>query len=133
MPRGKKSSVRAKNHNRKNPRVDDIAADLEEFERFRAEILQQLRADLDAGLSAHEIYNKYANLAAARGITIALSDTDSGKALAAVKEILDRSQGKPTEKKEVKHQFEELPDEELDAVLQSELQDLKTLEEKRKH
>ena len=89
--------------------------------------------DLEKGMDAKSIYKKYSNLAAARGITIALSSTDEQKALAAVKDVLDRTQGKATEKKEIKHQLEDLRDEELDAILQSEIQDLEHMEGKAKH
>lgn len=44
-------------------------------------------------------------------------EPDSKTALAAVKELLDRLEGKVTEKKEVTHAMAKLKDEELDALV----------------
>lgn len=60
-------------------------------------------------------------LLTARALTIAMTEGDSAKALAAVKDIKDRTQGKATERSEVTHKLEKLPDEQLDALLQSKL------------
>jgi hypothetical protein len=100
--------------------------ELARFEEFQTDVLPALRADLQAGLSAEDIYKKYTALAAARNITIALTDTDSGRALTAIRDILDRSGGKPTERKEVKHRMEAATDAELNSYVISQL---KTLEE----
>jgi hypothetical protein len=122
--RGKKPTK-----NREDERMAKAMCELEAFEKFKDEILPALRRDLDKKMSAEEILQKYATLAAARGISIALSEKDAGKALSAVKNILDRVQGKATERREVKHQYEDLPDEELDAILMSEMQDLEGMTE----
>lgn len=97
---------------------------LRAFEEFETLLLPQLRADLKAGLTADEIYKKYEHLAAARSVTIAMSEQDSAKALSAVKEIRDRNSGKAVEKKEVTHKLNQLPDEQLDALLLTELDDM---------
>jgi hypothetical protein len=95
--------------------LDELAA----FEEFRKEIMPQLQQDLKDGLAAEQIFKKYAHFAAARGITIALTDKDAGRALTAIKDILDRTQGKAVERKEIKASISELPDEQLDALLES--------------
>ena len=120
--RGKKPTV-----NREDEKMAKKLAELEMFEKFKDEILPALRRDIDKKMTPEEMLSKYAALAAARGISIALSEKDSSKALGAVKDILDRVQGKATERREVKHKYDDLPDEELDAILMSELQDLESL------
>lgn len=80
--------------------------------------------DIKNGASTPEIYKKYESLAAARVMSVIVSEQDSGKALSAAKDVLDRVFGKPTEKKEVKHVMQELPDDQLDALILSELEDL---------
>lgn len=93
--------------------IDQVAA----FEEFCGLILPAIRKDLTKGLTAEKLYAKYTNLAAARGISIAMTEQDSNKALSAIKEILDRSSGKAVERVQVQHRFEKLRDEELDALL----------------
>lgn len=101
-----------------------LVDDLNEFEKFRKEILPMLRKDIEKGLEASEMYKKYQAHAAARGITIAMTSLKEANALAAIKDILDRSQGKAVEKKQVELKYAGLTDEELDAKVFSELQEL---------
>jgi hypothetical protein len=110
-----------KNNNRQLRQQAQLHDDLAEFEEFRREILPMLRKDIEAGMSAEDMYAKYQAHAAARGITIAMTAADEGKALAAVKDILDRSQGRAIERKENVHRFDKLSDEELDAMLLTEM------------
>lgn len=106
-----------------NDRVN-MLDDLAEFEEFRDEILPALRKDIKSGMSHKDMEKKYLGLAAARKITIALREPDSAKALAAIKDMQDRADGKATEHRVSTHKFEALPDNELDAVLKSEIADL---------
>jgi hypothetical protein len=48
---------------------------------------------------------------------VALKDDLDSTSLTAIKEILDREEGKVTEKKEFTHRLAQLPDEEVDALL----------------
>jgi hypothetical protein len=105
--------------NKEERRMIKMLSQVAAFEEFKTQILPSLQQDIKAGLSAEEILKKYAHMAAARQITIAMTDADSGRALSAIKDLLDRTQGKPTERKEIKHQFSELKDEELDSLLES--------------
>lgn len=124
---------RPRNKNYAEDRIAHAVDQLAEFEDFRDTVLPALRKDLSAGLSAEELYKKYQSLAAARGISIALTDQDSGKALSALKDILDRTQGKAVERKDVRHRLEGAKDEEIDAALLSKLQDLEDEEESTRH
>ena len=96
--------------------------ELDEFAEFKKSILPALREDIKNGVSAEEIYKKAQALAATRMVMIAMREVDSTKAIAAVKDILDRTQGRATEKQEITHKLESLPDEQLDALLKSKLQ-----------
>ena len=103
--------------------IDQLA----EFEKFRETILPAIRADLSNGLTAPELREKYAALVQARIITEALTTPDAGKAATLSKDVLDRSEGKATERKEVSIKYSELGDEELDALLLSEEAELKDM------
>lgn len=100
--------------------IDDLA----EFEDFKESILPVLRQALKDGLTAEEIYAKYQAYAAARAVSIVALEVDSGKALAGIKEILDRHGGKARERTEVTHKLEKLPEEQLDSLLLSKLKEV---------
>lgn len=105
---------------------DRLAAALDElaaFQEFKAEFLPQIRADLRAKKSAREIMQKYSAMAAARMVMVALTAADPTKAASAAKDIMDRAEGKATEKVEVQHKYGELKDDELDALLESKLKE----------
>lgn len=106
--------------------ADKIAEQLDQlarFEEFQEKILPWLQEALANGATAEEIYEKATNIAAARAVTIAATSSDQAKALAAVKDILDRTQGKAIERKKVTHTMEDLSDEELEALVLSQLDD----------
>jgi hypothetical protein len=107
-----------------------LARDLASFEEFKESLLPMLARDVLDGMPPEEMREKYASLIQARLIQEAITSGDPAKATAAAKDVLDRAFGKATEKSEVKHTFENLKDEELDAILQSELQDLRGSEKK---
>lgn len=96
--------------------------ELSEFEIYRRDVLPELRKAIAKGASAKEIYKRHEAYAAARAVTIAITETDTGKALAAAKEILDRGGGKATEHKEIA--ISNLTDQELDDLLKKELGEL---------
>jgi len=107
--------------------------DLAEFDRFRSDLLKKFQRALKRGDSPNEILDMAKAIAAARLGTIAATEVDSSRALAAIKDILDRTQGKATEHKEVRHKFDKLPDEQLDALIQSQQQELDDEENETKH
>lgn len=101
---------------------EEILSELELFEEWKRKILPELRNRLTKGASAKEIAKEFESYAAARAVTIAITEPDSGKALAAIKDIQDRASGKATETKKIQHQLAELTDDELDAVLLTEME-----------
>lgn len=117
-----KRAKKKKSGHRAETRITSIIDQLNAFEEFRQDVLPRLRSVLAKGYSAEQIYKEFSDLAAARAITIAMTEQDSSKALAALKEVLDRAHGKATERKELKTTISSLSDEELDALLHSEEQ-----------
>lgn len=99
--------------------LDDLAA----FEQFKEDVLPMLQKAVKEGWSPQRIYEAAQAHAAAKAVTLALTEMDSSKALPAIKEVLDRSMGKAAEKKTIKHEFEEMTDEELNSLLASEMSD----------
>lgn len=101
---------------------------LAQFQEFVETIPEDLRKDILTGMKSHEILKKYENMAAARAVVIAMREPDSGKALAAAKDIMDRASGKAVERKQIQHQLHQVSDEEFDALLASELETLDEME-----
>ena len=116
------SSQKAKRNKTEDNMVRNIDY-LSDFEEFTQEVLPSIRDDIKCGRSAEEILEKYSAVAAARVATIAVKDPDTGRALAAIKDLLDRVKGRPTEKKEVSHRFDKVQDQELDSMLSTMLGD----------
>jgi hypothetical protein len=99
--------------------LDKLAA----FEDYCEGVLPLLRQAIKEGWTREQIdqHPKIQALMAARQITIAIQDPDSSKALAAIRDHRDRTQGKPKEKIELENKYSKLKDEELDSLLLSSL------------
>lgn len=109
---------------KQNKQEDYMASALDhlsQFEEFERSVLPLLKQAIREGWSAEKIekHPKIAAMLVARQITMALTELDSAKALSAIKDTRDRSAGKAIERREVKHQLESLPDEQLDARLKT--------------
>lgn len=102
-------------------RIDE----LDEFEQYRQEILPLLRDAIKRKKTSKEIRALVQSYLTARIATIALTEQDSGKALAAARDLVDREEGKAVERKHIKHTLDELSDQELTALLQSEMTGIK--------
>jgi hypothetical protein len=90
---------------------------LSEFDEFNVEIAPALRGAIKAGKSPEEIYNLVLAHASARMVSIALTEKSPAIAMAALKDILDRTKGKATENKAIKLDLANTSDEALDAKL----------------
>lgn len=129
MARGR---ARRTNHNPRNQHEDHrvgVINDVAEFEDFRNSILPKLQQMLQSGADDEEILNWAKSFAAARLASIVLADADNGRALAAIKDLLDRTRGKARETKDVTHRLAQMDDKQLDALLQSELIELEAMDE----
>lgn len=100
--------------------VDQLA----KYDEFCANILPGLQLDLKQGFTPEQILKKYESVAAAALVSQLVNPLE---ARSAAKEILDRRLGRPTERKEIEHKFSKLTDIELDAILVTELSDVKEL------
>ena len=83
--------------------------------------LPAIRQALLKGLNSEQILKKFEPIVAARLVQLGVTGGESA-ALGAIKELMDRTQGKAVQKQEHTHKLAKLPEEELDAVLQSKLQ-----------
>lgn len=117
-----RSNNRRKRPYRQEEKVTNLISKMEAMEEFQRDVLPKLRKALKEGVTTEKLYAEFGPLAAARAITIALTDEDSGKALAAIKEMQDRAFGKPTERVEQTHKYSGVKDEELDALVKSKLE-----------
>lgn len=108
--------------NRQVATLDELSA----FEEFRHELLPALQKDLRSGLTEKQIIEKYKAIAAARLVTHMASQADLGISLTATRDLLDRTLGKATERKDVTHRLSNLPEKEIDALLLTELEELES-------
>lgn len=115
---------RGKKKNANDKKMAEALDQLSDYEDFMKQIPKEVRNALLEGASASDIYKQFSHIAAARAVVVAMTEKDSGKALQAAKEILDRSEGKAVERKENTHKFDKLSEEELDSMLASELEEL---------
>jgi len=127
MPRPKRKK-KTTNRPIQEEKTISLIKQLEQFDWFQQTILPALRADLEAGVDASVLRDKYQSLVQAQMITTALVDPDAGKRIAASKDIIDRAEGKAKERKEVEHKLSRLDDEELNAVIKSQLDELEEAE-----
>jgi hypothetical protein len=107
----------------KSSRLQETLDDLEAFNKWKKGVLPKLEEVVAAAKTPDDIYKAFANDAAARAVMIAITSRDAGKAMSAITEILNRSQGKPVEQIQLDHKYEKLRDEELDALVLSVVND----------
>lgn len=100
---------------------------LAEFETFREMYAPEIRRDLMNGLTDKQILEKYKPLVAARMVQTAVAG-DAKDAISAGREIYNRLEGTPAAKVDITHKLERLKDAELDALLESELNKLESIE-----
>lgn len=112
------SRRREKKSNNAERRLLDGLEKLEAYESWREKILPMIEADIASGLSTDEILDKYEVYAAARLVSDLVNPRVGSES---AKNILDRTKGRPTQKTETTHKFENMTDEEIASVLESEL------------
>lgn len=119
MGRPKKSAT----NNAENAMVralDQLAG----YENYRRDVAPHIRKLMESGASAQKILDSAKELAAVKLVEKALGGTGKDQ-MVALKELLDRTEGKATEKIEIKNKYDRLGDDELDALLASKLKELK--------
>lgn len=114
-----------KNRYRSGQDEQDQAADaldaIAEFEDFRSTVLPKLQQKLKDGATPEELRKFAQSYLTARQITVALTSDDESAALRAIDSLTHQNEGKPKERQEVEHRFGKLPENELDALLESKL------------
>lgn len=100
---------------------------LAEYDSFREMFLPEIRKALLEGLNSEQILAKFKPIMAARLVQIGAVGGETA-ALGAIKELIDRTDGKAVQKQELTHRLAKLPDNELDAVLATKLAKLKDIE-----
>ena len=100
-------------------RLLDTLEQLDLFRSWQSDVLPRLAIAMKAAKTPEDIYKAFATDAACRAVMIATTSRDAGKAMAAITEILNRSQGRPTEQIQLEHKYSKLKDEELDALVLS--------------
>lgn len=111
--------------NRMVSKVDKLA----KFEEFEEKILPALRGQIKKGATAQDLFKMYSAILAAKQITKALIGDDAS-AMAAITEILNRAEGKPTESVKVTHRYDSMNEQELDAYIESLSKDVTPTENK---
>jgi ABC-type transporter Mla subunit MlaD len=99
--------------------LDELAL----FQDLRADLLPELKKLIEGRAPTKDILQAARAAAVARLASLAVMDEDSKTALSAIKELLDRTEGKVSEKREVTHALAKLKDEELDALVMSSIQE----------
>lgn len=115
------SKQRRKGNYQTMDRAANLVDRVLQFEKFEA-----LMYDFEH-MTAEDLYKKYAKHAAIRTI-IELRNENPTAALTAAREILDRSQGRATERKEISHRLKNVPEKEVDSLILSSLEELKMVE-----
>lgn len=100
--------------------VDELA----KFQQWKKEVLPALQKDVASGVPAKDMMAKYEAALTARLISLAMLEEKASSAIVAIKDLLDRVQGKAVETKEITHRLGKLSQEELDAMLKTKLKDL---------
>jgi hypothetical protein len=96
--------------------VDELRA----FDEFRELVLPSLRLDVQNGLTADEILEKYTAIAAARLVSEMVRDNGAQ----AARDVLDRKLGKAVERKQLTHRLDNADEAEVDALLISRLKEV---------
>jgi hypothetical protein len=99
---------------------------LDEHDQFKKyqEMFKKLLTMVGAGATADELRREFGPAITARAIAMAAT-TDDGRLFSTLmKDLVDRTEGRAVERREVSHQFQNLTDEELNNVLASELDGL---------
>ena len=120
---GRKVSSNSKKNRvrREEYRKEQLSEKLALFEEFQETFLPQLKELLKAGADSERMRTEMAPILTAKALSLAITEKDAGKALALIKDQLDRTEGKAKERSEHTHKFENTPDEQLDAILNSKL------------
>lgn len=105
---------------------------LAEFDSFTEDVMPLLRKMLKEGWTKDQIeaHPRIQALLVARQVTIGLTDPDAKSALASIKDLRDRKDGRAVERREIKTRIEEADDDAIEARLKTLMGAEKTVPEK---
>lgn len=119
-------SRNSKNFKTVNEPEEEMARSLDqliEYDEYCASIAPKLREMLAEGKTSQEIYRWAQSIAAAKAVTL-INSRDGKVALQAVKEVLDRGVGKAADNINITTRYEDLSDEDIEALLVSQREEL---------
>lgn len=113
MPRGRKKKLPL------DPKVVRDIDDLAELDRLKADVFPIIRKAREEGWTAERLWSdpRVLALMSQKMLLVAMTTKDDRTFQSGFKEIVDRAKGKPTERHEHKHELENLSDQELDALI----------------
>ena len=120
--------TKRRSYNKEESKMVKSIDSLAQYEQFVALIPPEIRKDILEGLKPNEILKKYSNIVAGRMVATAMTERDPTRAFAMMKDVLDRTEGKAIERKQIQHALHNVTDQEFDALLASELEDLDDLD-----
>lgn len=88
-----------------------------------SDLALQLEEDIRNGMKPKELREKYMTRVTARSILLALEGSEKSANIA-IRDLSDRHEGRALEKKEITHHLEQLSDQEIEAMLLTEIDDL---------
>ncbi len=97
--------------------MEGLLDDLAIFEELRTTLIPALRDAVQRGASTEEMLMIGKSAALARLVSMAV--LEAGGNLGAIKELLDRTEGKVTDTKTITHRLDKMKGEEIDAYLLS--------------
>jgi GH24 family phage-related lysozyme (muramidase) len=93
---------------------------LAQYEEFKNAISPKLQERVLKGASVEEMFSEFAAAVGAAMLTRALRDGD----FKAMQDVLNRAKGTPVQAKKVEHTYSEMSEEQLDALVESKIQEL---------
>lgn len=102
--------------------------DFQEFQEHK-KLHNKLLKMVNSGASPEKIYEEFGAALAARMVALGMTERNPAMLKAVVQEIHNRSLGKPTERQEVTHKYEQMSEEDLDKILSEQLDQVKKKEE----
>ena len=103
----------------------NLVSELDEvlgYEQYKS-LLKDLKHALKTNEDPQKVMERAKTYAAVRLASMAATEEDNYKALAVIKELFDRTDGRPTQKQEIEHKYDQLTEEQLDAVALSLVKD----------
>ena len=125
MPRsGKKRKITSQRMHAEMEQKAGLIDQLAQFDDFKHTILPALIGHVKKGKTAPELRKIALSVIQAKQISNAIKAEKITDSIAACKDILDREEGRAIERKAIMHKHQDLPDDQLDALILSKMKDV---------